>query len=95
MRGDLPWEEDPEVNENVVVCSFLPESASTVTTHRPCTPGYRLHCSDIRFQLYNKEIRDTFIFIGRGSTPQISIALQKISHTVQRVCVSETVQSSF
>jgi hypothetical protein len=85
MRGDIPWEEDPEVNQNVVVVSFLPESKSTIATHRPCKPGYRLHCSDVRFQLYNKNVSDTFIFINRAFEPQISIALGKISSTVQRV----------
>ncbi|TFK70694.1 RNA-directed RNA polymerase [Pluteus cervinus] len=118
MRGDIPWDEDPEVNENVVVCSFLPQSSSTVATLRPCTAGYKMHCGDANLQLYNKQIADTFIFLTRGakkpeptkgirgtSGPRnvmakananggnllvqetemvISIALQKISQTVQR-----------
>ncbi|GLB39377.1 putative RNA dependent RNA polymerase [Lyophyllum shimeji] len=65
MRGDLPWGEDPDVNENIVVCSFMPNT------------------------LYNKHVGDTFIFINRpprasSSEVAVSIALQKISATVQR-----------
>lgn len=90
MRGEIPWDEDPEVNENVVICSFLPDSSATVATLRPCTAGYRLHCSDYMLQLYNKHRRDTFIFVNRpsvGAEVSISVALQKISSTVQRVSV--------
>jgi len=90
MRGQIPWDEDPEVNENVVVCSFMPQTASTIPTLRPCNPGYRLHCSDYRLQLYNKNIADTFVFINRPSAAlgidvSTSIALQKISATVMKV----------
>lgn len=86
----MPWNEDPDVNDNVVVCSFMPHTASTLSGYRPCTTGYRLHMGDANFQLYNKHIGDTFIFINRppralGSEVAASIALQKISTTVQRV----------
>ena len=86
MRGNIPWDEEPEVNDNVVVCSFLPESSSTVATQRPCSAGYRLHLSDSRMELYNRQRSDTFIFINRqlGTEVVVSIALQKISATVQR-----------
>ena len=90
MRGQIPWDEDPEVNENVVVCSFMPQSASTIPTLRPCSPGYRLHCSDYRLQLYNKKIENTFIFVNRppaalGVDVSTSIALGNISATVKKV----------
>jgi regulator of nonsense transcripts 1 len=90
MRGQIPWDEDPEVNENVVVCSFMPQTASTIPTLRPCNPGYRLRCSDHGLQLYNKSVADTFIFMNRPSAAlgidvSISIALQKISTTVMKV----------
>jgi len=90
MRGQIPWDEDPEVNENVVVCSFMPQTASTIPTLRPCNPGYRLRCSDYVLQLYNKHTADTFIFINRppaalGVDVSTSIALQKISATVMKV----------
>lgn len=91
MRGAIPWDEDPEVNENVVVCSFLPQNAANVATLKPCSSGFRLHCSDYRLQLYNKQIGDTFIFVNRpmtvvGTEIATSIALNKISNIVQRVC---------
>ncbi|KAF8156601.1 RNA-directed RNA polymerase [Crassisporium funariophilum] len=86
MRGVIPWDEDPEVNENVVVCSFMPRTASSATL-RPCTAGYRLHCSDYRLQLYDKQIQQTFIFVTRppaasGVEVATSIALDKISRSV-------------
>lgn len=73
----------------------MPHTSSTLAGLRPCTPGYRLHCSDTNFQLYNKHVRDTFVFINRPprqSTSEIatSIALQKISTTVQRVRIDST-----
>ena len=99
MRGNIPWDEDPEVNENVVVCSFMPNTSSSATL-RPCTAGYRLHCSDARFQLYNKHIGDTFVFIQRpplmsGFELSTSIALQKITATVQRVTMSFMLSARF
>jgi hypothetical protein len=99
MRGNIPWDEDPEVNENVVVCSFMPNTSSWATL-RPCTTGYRLHCSDARFQLYNKNIGDTFVFIKRppsvsGFELTTSIALQKITATVQRVTMSFMLSARF
>ncbi|KAJ8701086.1 hypothetical protein PTI98_004049 [Pleurotus ostreatus] len=89
MRGQIAWDEDPEVNENVVVCSFLPHGTSNMSTYRPCNPGYRLHCSDANLQLYNKHRGDTFIFMTKppaasGAEIAVSIALQKISAPVQR-----------
>lgn len=88
MRGEIAWDDDPLVNDNVVICSFLPQSSATIATLRPCTTGYRLHCSNTLFQLYNKHRGDTFVFVNRpsvGAEISISIALQKISQTVQRV----------
>ncbi|KAF5334777.1 hypothetical protein D9611_012906 [Ephemerocybe angulata] len=89
MRGDIPWDEDPEVNDNVVVVSFLSESGATLPHQKPCTKGYKLHCSFGKMELYNKHRGDTFIFIRRSpeglqSEVVTSIALQKISGTVQR-----------
>lgn len=100
MRGQIAWDEDPEVNENVVVCSFMPQTASTVPTLCPCTPGYRLHCSDYRFQLYKKHTGDTFVFINRpaavlGKDVSISIALQKISTTVMKVGIDSNCCACF
>jgi hypothetical protein len=90
IRGDVPWEEDPEVNEDVAVCSFLKHADGPLSTFKQCPRGYRLHCSDGRLQLYDRNIANTFIFLTRpaklsGSFVTASIALQKISSSVQRV----------
>ncbi|KDR76562.1 hypothetical protein GALMADRAFT_450547 [Galerina marginata CBS 339.88] len=74
---------------NVVVCSFMPDTASTTATLRPCPEGYRLHCSDYRFQLYDRHIGNTFVYINRSPAElkadvATSVALQKFSKTVQR-----------
>ncbi|KAG6889600.1 hypothetical protein C0995_016126 [Termitomyces sp. Mi166 len=86
MRGDMIWGEDPDVNENVVVCAFMPNSDQALSGYKPCTTGYRLHMSDSHFQ---NHVGDTFIFINRrplgsGFEVATSIALQKISAFVQR-----------
>lgn len=98
MRGKIPWDEDPEIKEsnkegdamNVVVCSFMPKTASTMAASMPCPVGYRLHCSDYRFQLYDRKIGNTFVYVNRSpsglkSEVTTSVALDKISQTVQRV----------
>ncbi|KAF9556779.1 RNA-directed RNA polymerase [Agrocybe pediades] len=90
MRGKIPWDEDPAVKHsnrdndalNVVVCSFMPKSGSDVAQLFSCPAGYRLHCGENRLQLYDRHIGDTFIFINRSGA--VSIALGKISGTVQR-----------
>ncbi|KAF8217409.1 RNA dependent RNA polymerase-domain-containing protein [Mycena galopus ATCC 62051] len=89
MRGDMPWDEEPEVNENVVVASFMNKTSSNFSGYRPCTSGYRLHCSDTNLQLYDKDRANTFIFMTRppaasGAELAVSIAVQKISARVQR-----------
>ncbi|KIJ58833.1 hypothetical protein HYDPIDRAFT_101927 [Hydnomerulius pinastri MD-312] len=89
IRGLIPWDEDPEVEDNVVVCSFMPQASESMSVYRPCTKGYRLHCSDGNLQLYNKNKGDTFVFISRpprASEQDVvtSIALQKISPRVQQ-----------
>ena len=89
MRGETPWDADPEVNDNVVVCSFMPRASGVMSTYRQCTAGYRLHCSDGKLELYNKQRSDTFIYMIRppaASEAQIitSIALNKISGRVQQ-----------
>lgn len=93
MRGETPWDADPEINENVVVCSFMPRASAVMSTYRQCTKGYRLHCSDGKFELYNKNRSDTFVYIARptissGAQVSVSIALQKISSRVQKVYFS-------
>ncbi|KAI6021731.1 hypothetical protein PISMIDRAFT_613287 [Pisolithus microcarpus 441] len=96
IRGEIPWDEepevrdaDPEVSDNVVVCSFMPKASSPMANYRPCTTGYKLHCDDRTFQLYNKAIADTFVWLSRPPREIqrdviASIALQKISGRVQK-----------
>jgi hypothetical protein len=63
-----------------------------MATYQTCSNGYRLHCGDGIFQLYDRHRGNTFIFLNRPP-PQseafvaASIALQKISARVQRVRV--------
>ncbi|KAG7440660.1 RNA-directed RNA polymerase [Guyanagaster necrorhizus] len=89
IRGMFPWDEDPEVNENVVVCSFLPHTSGKFSSYRPCTAGYRLYCSPTNFQLYNKHRADSFVFLTRppkasGAEVSMSVALQKLSNKVRQ-----------
>ncbi|KAF9022945.1 RNA-directed RNA polymerase [Hymenopellis radicata] len=89
IRGEIPWDEDAEVDENVVVCAFLPQSTSSFSTYRPCSVGYRLYCSSSILQLYNKQRSDSFVFItvppsASGADVAISVALQKISNKVRQ-----------
>ncbi|KAK0452148.1 AAA domain-containing protein [Desarmillaria tabescens] len=89
IRGMFPWDEDPEVNENVVVCSFLPHTSGNFSSYRPCTSGYRLYCSSTNLQLYNKHRADSFVFLTRppkasGAEVAMSVALQKISNKVRQ-----------
>lgn len=90
MRGTIPWDEEPEVADNVSVCSFLPDSTSNFSTYSRCSRGYRLHCSETTLQLYDRHKGDSFVFLTRlqeknGSELGVSIALQKISAGVQKV----------
>lgn len=110
IRGQVPWDEEAQINENVAVvaltptaqqsmslCESLVRRQSYVLTHIPppdrhTVHGYRLHCSDGLFQLYNKGIHDTWIFINRPpyesfNELQASIALQKISSVTQKVAL--------
>lgn len=101
VRGQLAWNdaEDPDVGENVVVSAFQATATHVMSTYVPCNKGYRLHCGPGRFQLYEKNIANTFIFLARGTEASgqdivSSIAVQKISAVVQRVSqgfvISET-----
>ncbi|KAF9261342.1 RNA-directed RNA polymerase [Marasmius fiardii PR-910] len=88
MRGEIPWDEDPIVGNNVVVCSFLPQTSDTFSTLRPCTVDYRLRCGDGVFQLYDKVMNNSFVFLVKppkasGAEVAASIALQKFSRKLQ------------
>ena len=90
MRGNIPWDEDPEVADNVVVCPFMKHSSFNSPNFRPCAKGYKLHIGDNIFQLYDRQIGATFVFITRpaaasGADVATSIALQNFSKPVQKV----------
>lgn len=73
-----------------MVCSFMPQSATSTSTYKRGTKGYKLHCSDNALQLYIGQRADTFIFMTRppeqsGVDIITSIALQKISGHVRQV----------
>ncbi|KAG8960959.1 hypothetical protein FRC03_005942 [Tulasnella sp. 419] len=89
IRGKYEWDADPLVGGQVAVCSFQPTASQVLATYRTATVDYRLHASDNRFQLYNKNLANTFIFINRppprsDADLTISIALQQINANVQR-----------
>lgn len=91
IRGQIPWDEDPVVGANAVVCSlnFLAPDSSDYR-YPSTTYDFRLHCSSFRLQLYSKQMADTFTFVNQpmtamGTEMSASVSLQKISNTVQRV----------
>ncbi|KAH8088982.1 RNA dependent RNA polymerase-domain-containing protein [Cristinia sonorae] len=91
VRGAVSWNDEPGIDDNVMVCSFMPQSSISSSTYKRGTKGYKLHCSDNALQLYNKQRGDTFIFMTRppeksGADIIASIALQKISDHVRRQC---------
>lgn len=54
MRGEIPWDDDPVITNNVVVCSFLHHTSEAMSTYKLISTGHRLHCSDNNFQLYRE-----------------------------------------
>lgn len=92
IRGEVPWDEDSSMNDNlkVVICSFMPSASGPMSTYRPCSTDYRLHVADNIFQLFEKQRSNSFVYMARppaasGADVITSIALQKISASVQRV----------
>lgn len=78
------------IDDNVLACSFLPESSTTITTYKRGVKGWILSCTDNSFQLYNRQRGNTFIFMTRpaeksGQDIVTSIALQNFSRFVQQV----------
>jgi hypothetical protein len=65
-------------------------SGEMMSTYQTCKQGYRLHCEEGIFRLYDKVERNTFIYVHRPPPPSAvfvsaSIALDKINARVQRV----------
>ncbi|KAI0712794.1 RNA dependent RNA polymerase-domain-containing protein [Cerioporus squamosus] len=91
LRGPVAWDSDAEVDQNVVVCSFMPKASSLMSTYWQGTRGYRLYCGDNVLQLFDKQRANSFIFMTRppaasGADLVTSIALNKISQRVQKQC---------
>ena len=79
-----------EVDQNVVVCSFMPKASGLMSTYWQGTGGYRLYCGENVLQLFDKQRANSFIFMTRppaasGVDIVTSIALNKISQRVQQV----------
>ncbi|KAG8831497.1 hypothetical protein FRC17_003069 [Serendipita sp. 399] len=89
IRGDIRWDEEHPVNDDIAVFAVTPTAGDSMSHYKATVSGYRLHCSDGVFQLYNNHIRDTWVFINRPPKEsrfelQASIALQKISARTQK-----------
>jgi hypothetical protein len=97
IRGKLLWDDEPgldkydvhdnEVNDDVSVCSFQPTASTLMSHYRRTTKGYRIHCTDGLFQLYDVQKANSFVFVNRpppnsGKDIAVSIALQKIDQRV-------------
>ncbi|RPD58073.1 hypothetical protein L227DRAFT_485948, partial [Lentinus tigrinus ALCF2SS1-6] len=91
LRGPIAWDNDAEVDKNVVVCSFMPKASGLMSTYWQGTRGYRLYCGENVLQLFDKKRANSFIFMTRppaasGVDVVTSIALDKISQRVQQQC---------
>ncbi|KAJ3554369.1 hypothetical protein NM688_g3145 [Phlebia brevispora] len=89
MKGEIKWNEDSEIDNNILVCSFLPQSSTVTATYRRGVRGYKVFCNDSRFELFNRHRQDTFIFMTRPPKQSdadiiTSWALQKLSDHVRR-----------
>ncbi|KAG8715390.1 hypothetical protein FRC08_010636 [Ceratobasidium sp. 394] len=89
IRGRYAWDEDANVNQNVLVHAFQPSVASGGRLAKPTKNGYILHASDGVFQLFERQRANTFIFLNFATEysrrdVNASIALAKISDDVRR-----------
>ncbi|KAG8739309.1 hypothetical protein FRC10_005793 [Ceratobasidium sp. 414] len=89
IRGRHAWDEDANVNQNVLVHAFQPSIATGGRLAKPTKNGYMLHASDGVFQLFERHRANTFIFLNFATEYSnrdinASIALAKISDDVRR-----------
>ncbi|KAI0684613.1 RNA dependent RNA polymerase-domain-containing protein [Cytidiella melzeri] len=89
IRGEVKWNDDHCIDDNVLVCSFMPQTTATLCTYKRGVLGWKLYCNDSIMQLFNRHRVDSFIFVSRaaeksGTDIINSIALQKLSSYVQR-----------
>ncbi|CAE6465178.1 unnamed protein product [Rhizoctonia solani] len=89
IRGRHAWDEDANVNQNVLVHAFQPLVATSGQLAKPTKNGYMIYASDGMFQLFERHRANTFIFLQFATEysrkdVNASIALQKISESVRR-----------
>ncbi|KAG9103719.1 hypothetical protein FRC06_008576 [Ceratobasidium sp. 370] len=89
IRGRHAWDEDANVNQNVLVHAFQPSVATGGRLAKPTKNGYMLHASDGVFELFERHRANTFIFLNFATQHSrrdvnASIALAKISDDVRR-----------
>ncbi|KEP53488.1 RNA-dependent RNA polymerase [Rhizoctonia solani 123E] len=89
IRGRHAWDEDSDVNRDVLVHAFQPSVATGGQLAKPTKNGYMIYASDGVFQLYERHRANTFIFLQFATEHSekdvnASIALQKISDRVSR-----------
>lgn len=89
IRGPVSWNEDQLVNKEIAVFALTPTGGQSMSLYKSTVDGYRLRCSHGLFQLFNKNIGNTWIFINRAPADaayelQVSIALDKISSRAQK-----------
>ncbi|KAH7343653.1 RNA dependent RNA polymerase-domain-containing protein [Rhizoctonia solani] len=89
IRGRHAWDEDANVDRDVLVHAFQPSVATGGQLAKPTKNGYMIYASDGMFQLFERHRANTFIFLQFATEHSrkdvnASIALQKISDRVQR-----------
>ncbi|CAE6538465.1 unnamed protein product [Rhizoctonia solani] len=89
IRGRHAWDEDANVNQDVLVHAFQPSVATGGQLAKPTKNGYMIYASDGIFQLYERHRGNTFIFLQFATEYSrkdinASIALQKISDRVSK-----------
>ncbi|CCO32890.1 RNA-dependent RNA polymerase 2 Short=AtRDRP2 [Rhizoctonia solani AG-1 IB] len=89
IRGRHAWDEDCNVNQDVLVHSFQPSVATGGQLAKPTKNGYMIYASDGIFQLFERHRANTFIFLKFATEysrkdVNASIALQKISEHVRQ-----------
>ncbi|KAF8597550.1 RNA-directed RNA polymerase [Ceratobasidium sp. AG-I] len=89
IRGRHPWDEDADVNQDVLVHAFQPSVATGGSLAKPTKTGYQIYASDTSFQLFERHRANTFIFLNfatdySGNDVNASIALAKINESVRR-----------
>ncbi|CAE6466866.1 unnamed protein product [Rhizoctonia solani] len=89
VRGRHAWDEECNVNQDVLVHAFQPSVATGGQLAKPTKNGYMIYASDGIFQLFERHRANTFIFLKFATEysrkdVNASIALQNISENVRR-----------